>query len=99
MRIDMTDDPPPGLAIEVDVTSKTTLDAYEALEVPELWIYTEEKFTIKVFSDGLYVESSISPTFPDIPILELIPNLVKQALTMGSSKMLREFRKKMSENG
>jgi Uma2 family endonuclease len=99
MRIDMTEDPPPDLAIEVDVTSKTTLDAYEALEVPELWIYTQEKFTIKVFNDGLYVESSISPTFPDIPILELIPNLVKQVFTMGSSKMLREFRKKMSENG
>ncbi|MDY7007035.1 MAG: Uma2 family endonuclease [Cyanobacteriota bacterium] len=96
MRIDMTVDPPPDLAIEVDVTSKTTLDAYEALEVPELWIYTEEKFTIKVFTDGLYVESSISPTFPDVPILDLIPSLVKQAFAMGSSKMLREFRKKMS---
>ena len=96
MRIDLTVDPPPDLAIEVDVTSKTTLDAYEALAVPELWIYTEEKFTIQVFTDGLYVESSISPTFPNLPILELIPNLVNQVLTMGSSKMLRELRKKMS---
>ncbi|WP_293070086.1 hypothetical protein [Okeania sp. SIO2B3] len=41
------------------------------------------------------MESSISPTFPDIPILDLIPSLVKQAFTMGSSKMLREFRKKI----
>lgn len=96
MRIDLTVDPPPDLAIEVDVTSKTTLDAYEALAVPELWIYTEEKFTIQVFTDGLYIESSISPTFPNLPILELIPNLVNQVLTMGSSKMLRELRKKMS---
>lgn len=96
MRIDLTVDPPPDLAIEVDVTSKTTLDAYEALAVPELWIYTEEKFTIQVFTDGLYVESSISPTFPNLPILELIPNLVNQVLTMGSSKMLRELRKRMS---
>ncbi|MEB3342134.1 Uma2 family endonuclease [Okeania sp.] len=96
MRIDMTVDPPPDLAIEVDVTSKTTFDTYEALAVPELWIYTEEKFTIQVFTNGLYVESSISPTFPNLPILELIPNLVNQALTMGSSKMLRELRKKMS---
>ncbi|MGK7918505.1 MAG: Uma2 family endonuclease [Trichodesmium sp.] len=96
LRIDLTVDPPPDLAIKVDVTSKTTLGIYEALEVPELWIYTEEKFTIKVFTDGLYVESSISPTFPDLPILELIPNLINQAFTIGSSKMLREFRKKMS---
>ena len=93
---DLTVDPPPDLAIEVDVTSKTTLGVYEALEVPELWVYTEEKFTIKVFNDGLYMESSIIPTFPDLSILELIPSLVNQAFTMGSSKMLREFRKKMS---
>jgi hypothetical protein len=31
-------DPPPDLAIQTDVTSKTTLDAYEAIAVPELWI-------------------------------------------------------------
>jgi Uma2 family endonuclease len=40
------DDPPPDLAIETDVTSKTTLDAYEAIAVPELWIYDSGKLTI-----------------------------------------------------
>ena len=30
--------PPPDLAIESDVTSKTTLEAYQALRVPEVWI-------------------------------------------------------------
>lgn len=96
MRIDMTVDPPPDLAIEADVTSLTTLDIYEALEVPEVWVYTPEKFTINVLTDGKYVESSTSPTFPNFSILELIPKLVKQAFTDGSSKMLRELRKQMS---
>ncbi|MBW4635583.1 MAG: Uma2 family endonuclease [Iphinoe sp. HA4291-MV1] len=96
MRIDMTVDPPPDLAIEADVTSLTTLDIYEALEVPEVWVYTPEKFTINVLTDGKYVESSTSPTFPDLPILELVPKLVKQAFAEGSSKMLRELRKQMS---
>jgi Uma2 family endonuclease len=35
-RVDVTVDPPPDLVIEVDVTSKTQLAAYEALGVPEL---------------------------------------------------------------
>jgi Uma2 family endonuclease len=96
MRIDLTIDPSPDLAIEADVTSSTTLDAYEALEVPEVWIYTEEKFTINVLTDGEYVEFTTSPTFPDLPILELIPKLVKQAFQEGSSKVLREFRKQMN---
>jgi Uma2 family endonuclease len=95
-RIDMSVDPPPDLAIEADVTSLTSLDIYEALEVPEVWIYTEEKFTINVLTDGKYVESSTSPTFPDLPILELIPQSVDRAFTEGSSKMLRELRKQMS---
>jgi Uma2 family endonuclease len=38
-RLDMTLEPPPDLAIEADVTSKTTVEAYAALKVPELWIY------------------------------------------------------------
>ncbi|GAA6621454.1 Uma2 family endonuclease [Scytonema sp. NUACC26] len=96
MRIDLTIDPPPDLAIEADVTSSTTLDAYEALKVLEVWIYTEEKFTINVLTDGKYIESTTSPTFPNLPILELIPKLVKQAFQEGSSKVLREFRKQVS---
>ena len=41
-RIDLTLDPPPDLAIEVDVTSKTQLNAYVALGVPELWRYEKK---------------------------------------------------------
>ena len=41
-----TDDPPPDLAIEIDVTSKTTIAAYEAIKVPEVWIYDSRKLTI-----------------------------------------------------
>ena len=35
-RINLEIDPPPDLAIEIDVTSKTKLDAYEKLGVLEL---------------------------------------------------------------
>ncbi|NJL67288.1 MAG: Uma2 family endonuclease [Microcoleus sp. SM1_3_4] len=95
-RVDMSVDPPPDLAIEADVTSLTSLDIYKALEVPEVWIYTEEKFTINVLTDGKYVESSTSPNFPNLPILELIPQSVDRAFTEGSSKMLRALRKQMN---
>jgi len=95
-RLDMTTDPPPDLAIESDVTSKTTLDAYAALRVPEVWVY--EMATLKIYvlqADG-YVESAISPTFPDSPVLDLIPHLVQQAFQDGTSKMLREFRQRLA---
>lgn len=91
-RIDLTVAPPPDLAIEVDVTSKTQLDAYEALGVPELWRYEEGKLQINILRDGKYIESKISPTFPNLPIFEAIPQFIEQSRTVGRSPTLRAFR-------
>ena len=91
-RIDLTVDPPPDLAIEVDVTSKTQLDAYEALGVPELWRYEDGKLQINILQDGKYIESEISPTFPNLPLLEAIPQFVEQSRTVGTRPTLNAFR-------
>ena len=85
------DDPPPDLAIEMDVTSKTTLDAYEAIAVPELWLYDSGKLTIYVLRDGKYVQSINSPLFPNIPLTQIIPATVERAWQVGSVQALEEF--------
>ena len=92
-RIDLTVDPPPDLAIEVDVTSKTQLDAYEALEVPELWRFREGRLQISVLREGRYVVSETSLIFPDLPIAEVFSQFIQQSLTEGSSPTLRAFRR------
>lgn len=84
--------PPPDLAIESDVTSKTTLDAYKALRVPEVWIYRNHKLTIYILQNGDYIESYISLVFPDLPITEMIPQLVQKAIDEGTSRMLRQLK-------
>lgn len=84
--------PPPDLAIESDVTSNTTLDAYKALCVPELWIYRNHKLRIYLLQNEDYVESSVSLIFPNLPIAEMIPQLVQKAIDEGSSRMLRELK-------
>ncbi len=91
-RIDLTIDPP-DLAIEVDLTSQTQLDAYEALGVPEIWRYENKRLQINVLEDGKYVESEISPTFPNLPIIEAISQYCEQSQTAGTSQTLRLFRK------
>jgi Uma2 family endonuclease len=85
------DDPPPDLAIETDVTSKTTLDAYEAIAVPELWIYDSGKLTIYLLRDGQYIKSDTSSTFPNIPLTQIIPVTVERAWQVGSVEALEEF--------
>ena len=92
-KIDLTIDPPPDLAIEIDVTSKTQINAYEALRVPEIWRYENGKLEINLLQGEQYVKSQTSPTFPNFPVTEIIPQFVQMARTIGTSSALREFRK------
>jgi Uma2 family endonuclease len=85
------DDPPPDLAIESDVTSKTTLDAYEAIAVPELWVYDSGKLSIYLLQDEKYVKSATSPTFPGIDIAQIIPAAVERSWVVGNLQALEEF--------
>jgi Uma2 family endonuclease len=96
-RVDLTIDPPPDLAIEVDITSRTQLSAYESLGVPELWRYEDRRLQISVLQDGTYVESDFSPTFPKLPIIEIISQYVEQSRTLGRSSALRAFRQWVRE--
>jgi Uma2 family endonuclease len=97
-RVDVDIFPPPDLAIESDVTSKTLLSAYEAIAVPEIWIYCDDSLKIFLLSNGHYIESENSKLFPDLEIKTLIPQLVSRAIAIGASSMLREFRKSLSNN-
>ncbi|MGB3237705.1 MAG: Uma2 family endonuclease [Geitlerinemataceae cyanobacterium] len=96
-RLDLTVDPPPDLAIEIDLTSRTQLKNYQILGVPELWRY-ERQLQIHVLEGGKYVESNSSPTFPDIPIVELVNRYVKQSHISGSSQAIQAFRSWVREN-
>jgi Uma2 family endonuclease len=84
-------DPPPDLAIETDVTSKTTIDAYEVIAVPEVWIYDYGKMTIYLLREGKYIESEFSPNFPNIPITQLVSTAVERSWQVGSLQALEEF--------
>ncbi|MEH2044422.1 Uma2 family endonuclease [Nostoc sp.] len=84
-------DPPPDLAIETDVTSKTTLDAYVAIAVPELWIYDSKKLRIYLLRDGHYIESDNSPNFPNIPLTQIVAATIERACQVGTVQALKEF--------
>ena len=97
-RLDLTVDPPPDLAIEIDLTSRTQLDNYQILGVPELWRYAGRGLKINVLQDGQYVESDLSPTFPDMPIIELVNRYVQQSLGSGRSQAIRAFKTWVKDN-
>jgi Uma2 family endonuclease len=97
-RIDLNIDPPPDLAIEVDITSRTRFNNYEILGVPELWRYTNQGLEIFLLQEGKYIKSQFSRNFLNIPIIELANEYVQQCLTIGRSQAMRNFRKWMENN-
>ncbi len=92
LRLDLAVDPPPELAIEVDLTSKTQLEAYKGLGVAELWRYDNGHLRIDCLVDGEYVERQDSPLFPGWPIKEVVNEYVSRARTTNQRKAKKEFR-------
>lgn len=91
-RIDLTIDPPPDLAIEIDITSRTRLNNYAALGVPELWRYDGQSLEINVLESGKYKKSHISRNFPQFPLVDVIPQYVEQSKVVGRNTTIRAFR-------
>ena len=97
-RIDLNIDPPPDLAIEIDITSRTRFENYEILGVPELWRYQQQGLEIFLLQSGKYIKSQSSPNFPNIPIIELVNEYVQQCLSIGRSQAMRNFRSWIRDN-
>jgi Uma2 family endonuclease len=97
-RLDMSIDPPPDLAIEIDLTSRTQLDNYQILGVPELWRYARRGLQINVLQAEQYIESDVSPTFPNIPIVELVNQYTQQSQVAGRTRAIQTFRNWVGEN-
>lgn len=92
-RIDMSQDPPPDLVVEIDITSSSenSLQVYEDLGVPEVWIYNGSRLKINILENQRYVECQISLAFPSVAILEIV-TFLEQAETMDYLELVKAFR-------
>jgi len=91
-RLDLTVDPPPDLALEIDITSRTHREIYQQLGVRELWRFEQGNLQINVLENGNYMEVEFSPHFPSLPLKEVIPQYLEQVKTLGRNKIMKEFR-------
>ncbi|MFO0818683.1 MAG: Uma2 family endonuclease [Pirellulales bacterium] len=87
-------DPPPDLAIEVDITSASVdrLSVYAALGVPEIWRLNGEElsFLLLTSSLGTYEAVSHSRAFPFLPVSVVSEFLSKQGL-IDETSIVRSF--------
>ena len=91
-RIDLTFDPVPDLAIEIEVTSRSNLDIYAKLGVKELWRFNNKELKIDLLQDDVYISSDTSAIFSNLPIITIIPEYIAKAKQNGRNKTIKEFR-------
>jgi len=94
MDLDLAIDPPPDLAIEVDITSSSLdrMGIYGALGVPEVWRYDGNKLRVyRRKRDGTYRVVSSSAAFPTLPIGKVLP-LLDEVARLGERAMTRAIR-------
>ncbi len=68
-NVDFSQDPPPDLVVEVDITHSDIQKNkfYATIGVPEFWRFNGKVWVIYQLRDGNYVEVESSPTFPQVP--------------------------------
>jgi Uma2 family endonuclease len=93
-EFDAERDPPPDLAIEVDISrsSLNRLPIYAALKVPEVWRFDGKVLQVfRLKSDGEYEACDASPTFPSLPLAEVV-RFLQQSDTVDETSLVRSFR-------
>ena len=88
-------DPPPDLAIEVDLASSSSgkLEIYAARGIAEVWRYTGDSVVIyRLHEDGHYAASPTSAALPQFPLREL-NRLLRSRGLRSETQLARRFRK------
>jgi Uma2 family endonuclease len=95
--LDLESDPPPDLAIEIDITNESLskFPIYAALGVPEIWHYNERELRFYTLTGDTYREVAQSVSFPTLTPA-LVADALAQSKTDGQTAALREFRDRYS---
>jgi Uma2 family endonuclease len=67
--VNFSQDPPPDLVVEIDLTHTDIAknQFYASLGVLELWRFNGDVWRVYQLQEGVYVEVEHSPTFPQVP--------------------------------
>lgn len=97
-QIDLKIDPPPDLAIEVEVSRRLGARKliYRDIGVPELWRFADEALTVMRLEDGNYIPCFQSPTFPQLSAAEM-SKLINAGLNDDETNWAMTVRRRVRE--
>jgi Uma2 family endonuclease len=92
-RIDLAQDPPPDLVVEIDITSssRNRFQVYADMGVPEIWRYDGKDFSINILQNQKYISVERSLAFPNLPLKE-ISTFLEQVGEKDYLQLVKEFR-------
>ncbi len=93
-EIDLAIDPPPDLAMEVDLTSDSLnkQPIYASLRIPEVWRFDGRELSVlRLAPDGAYAAVERSLSFPQVSRSSLL-RFLELRQSMGERQWTREFR-------
>ncbi len=92
-EIDLRCDPPPDLAVEIDITrsSLNRMGIYASLHVPEVWRYDGLVLTFLRLLGGKYSEVETSSIFPSIKPADLL-RFLEMRQQLDENAVIRRFR-------
>jgi len=99
-NVDLMQDPPPDLIVEVDITHTdiNKFRLYASLGTPEFWRYNGQEWQIYQLQGEQYVEVETSPTFPFVPKVKLYEFLEQsQQSEVTAEKALRAWLQEMRQ--
>jgi Uma2 family endonuclease len=98
MEIDLSMDPPPDLAIKIDISNPSLprLPIYAALGVPEVWQFDGERFKILGLATTEYVAQRQSLALPMVTV-EVVQRLLLEAQKMGETSWAKAVRQWVKE--
>ncbi len=91
--LNIESDPPPDLAIEIDITSTSVnkFNIYSGLGVTELWRYDGSSLNFYELVEQQYVKRDYSIAFPIVSVND-INRFIEQSKTMPEIALLKSFR-------
>jgi Uma2 family endonuclease len=94
--IDLEQDPPPDIAVEVDVTRNSAgkFPIYAGLGIPEVWRYHREVCKFYALTNGKYKEIAASGFLPQLTG-EMISDAIEIGRSKGQDEARRTFRRRI----
>lgn len=93
-RINWSKEPPPDLALEIDVTSYTDVNDYLPYRVPEVWLYKKNQLLIYALDGDRYTLASSSRYFSNFNLQEILAECLEIANSQSTSLAMRVLRKR-----